>query len=160
MKVRLYIERVQLLNTYLKEFPPFNANQALPNDAVVEIAYHGLPRSWKDFLLMQGFDEQEGNVATLLEISQCIETMEEWSKTKKSVSGKRDCSVSEKLDKTSNKRQKADYFCEYHDLIDPTVLRIAPASLSYNLSVSFVMRNTVQASQLPILVLVVTSRNL
>ena len=31
MTVRLYIERVQLLNTYLKEFPPFNSNQALPD---------------------------------------------------------------------------------------------------------------------------------
>jgi hypothetical protein len=44
----------------------------LPEDAVVEIAYHGLPRTWKDLLLMQGFDEQEGNIATLLEISQQI----------------------------------------------------------------------------------------
>jgi hypothetical protein len=114
MKVRLYVERVQLLNTYLKEFPPFNANQALPDDAVVEIVYHGLPRTWKDFLLMQGFDEQEGNIATLLEISQRIETMEEWSETKKATTGKRDRSVSEKSDKAPNKKHKGQYFCEYH----------------------------------------------
>jgi hypothetical protein len=114
MKVRLYIERLQMLNTYLMEFPPFNNNQTLPDDAVVEIAYHGLPRSWKDFLLMQGFDEQEGNISNLLEISQRIETMEEWSETKKSAGGKRDRSVSEKSDKSPNKRQKSDYFCEYH----------------------------------------------
>ena len=114
MKVRLYVERVQLLNTYLKEFPPFNNNQSLPDDAVVEIAYHGLPRTWKDFLLMQGFDEQEGNISTLLEISQRIETMEEWSETKKAATGKRDRSVSEKSDKSSNKKQKSEYYCEYH----------------------------------------------
>jgi hypothetical protein len=114
MKVRLYVERVQLLNTYLKEFPPFNNNQSLPEDAVVEIAYHGLPRTWKDFLLMQGFDEQEGNIATLLEISQRIETMEEWSETKKAATGKRDRSGSEKTDKSPNKKQRTDFFCEYH----------------------------------------------
>ena len=114
MKVRPYIERVQLLNTYLKEFPPFNSNQALPDDAVVEIAYHGLPRSWKDFLLMQGFDEQEGNIDNLLDISQRIETMEEWTESNKSSTGKRDRSVSEKSDKSPNKKQKTGFFCEYH----------------------------------------------
>jgi hypothetical protein len=114
MKVRLYIERVQLLNTYLKEFPPFNNNQSLPDDAVVEIAYHGLPRTWKDFLLMQGFDEQDGTIANLLDISQRIETMEEWSETTKTHAGKRTRSVSEKTDKSPNKKQRSDFYCEYH----------------------------------------------
>ena len=86
----------------------------MPDNAVVEIAYHGLPRTWKDFLLMQGFDEQQGNISTLLEISQRIETMEEWSETKKAATGKRDRSVSEKSDKSSNKKQKSEYYCEYH----------------------------------------------
>ena len=63
---------------------------------------------------MQGFDEQQGNISTLLEISQRIETMEEWSETKKAATGKRDCSVSEKSDKSSNKKQKSEYYCEYH----------------------------------------------
>ena len=114
MKVRLNVERVQLLNTYLKKFPPFNNNQLLPDDAVVEIAYHGLTRTWKDFLLIQGFDEHEGNISTLLKISQQIKTIEEWSKTKKAATGKRDRSVSEKSDKSSNKKQKSEYYCEYH----------------------------------------------
>ncbi len=115
MKVRVYMECVQLLNTYLKEFPPFNKNQSLPNNALVEIAYHGLPRSWKDFVLMQGLDEQEGNMETLLKISQRIETMEEWSETKKSSTGKRPHSDLDKNEKTvSNEKQKTDYFCEYH----------------------------------------------
>jgi hypothetical protein len=69
----------------------------------------------EDFLLIQGFDEQEGNIETLLEISQRIETMEEWSETKRSNTGKRPCSELDKNEKTvSNKKQKLDYFCEYH----------------------------------------------
>jgi hypothetical protein len=63
---------------------------------------------------MQGFDEQEGNIDTLLNISQCIETMEEWTKSTKSSTGKRDCSVSEKSYKSPNKKQKTGFFCEYH----------------------------------------------
>ncbi len=66
MKVCLYVGRVQLLITYLRDFPPFNNNQLLPDDAMVEIVCHGLPRNWQDFLLMQGFDKQEGNITTLL----------------------------------------------------------------------------------------------
>ncbi len=63
---------------------------------------------------MQGFDEQESNVATLLDISQCIETMEEWIKSNKSSTGKRDCSVSKKSDKSPYKKQKTGFICEYH----------------------------------------------
>jgi hypothetical protein len=63
---------------------------------------------------MQGFDEQEGNIDTLLDISQHIETMEEWTESTKSSTGKRDRSVSEKSDKSPNKKQKTGFFCEYH----------------------------------------------
>ncbi len=64
---------------------------------------------------MQGFDvEQEGNIDTLLYISQRIETMEEWTESNKSSAGKRDRSVSEKSEKSPNKRQKTGFFCEYH----------------------------------------------
>ena len=111
MKVRLYMERVNTLNNYLKEFPPFNTDQSLADDAVVEIAYHGLPRSWKDFLLLQGFDEQEGDLSTLLEICQRIETMEKWSETIKIPTKKRP--GMDKMD-IPNKKVKSGHFCEYH----------------------------------------------
>ncbi len=64
---------------------------------------------------MQGYDEQKGNTKRLLEISQRIETMEEWSETKKSNTGKRPHRELDKNERTvSNKKQKPDYFCEYH----------------------------------------------
>ena len=92
---------------------------------------------------MQGFDEQEGNIATLLEISQQIETMEEWSETKKAATGKRDRSVSKKSDKSSSK-QKGQYFCEYHGSNQSHGTKdCIRASLSYNPLVSLVTRNTV-----------------
>ena len=53
-------------------------------------------------------------LATFLDISQHIETMEEWTERNKSSTGKYDCSVSEKLDKSSDKKQKTGFFCEYH----------------------------------------------
>ncbi len=69
---------------------------------------------------MQGFfDEQDGNIATLLDISQCIDIMEEWTKSNKSSTGKCDCSVSKKLDKSPNKKQKTGFFCEYHKPKNP-----------------------------------------
>ncbi len=63
---------------------------------------------------MQGFDKQEGNIATLLDISQSINTIEEWTESNKFSTRKRDRSVSEKLDKSSNKKQKIGFYCEYH----------------------------------------------
>ena len=76
MKLCDYMERVQTLNNYLKEFPPFAVDQEIPDDALVEICYHGLPKSWKEFLLLQGFDKQEGSLATFLDMAKRIEMME------------------------------------------------------------------------------------
>jgi hypothetical protein len=92
MTLRDYVERVEKLNEYLALFPPFNANvQKIPDDALVEICYHGLPKSWKDYLTLQGFDEQEGTLADLKNKAQCIESLEKSSLLlKKTPSGKRD----------------------------------------------------------------------
>ena len=60
---------------------------------------------------MQGFDEQECNIDNLLNISQCTETMKEWTKSNKSSTGKHDCSVSKKSDKSPNKKQMTGFFC-------------------------------------------------
>ena len=114
MKLRDYMERVQTLNNYLKEFPPFAASQEIPDDALVEICYHGLPKSWKEFLLLQGFDKQEGSIATLLDMAERIETMEAMLRDmKKPAATKRERSSQEAADKP-NKKSKTSHFCEYH----------------------------------------------
>jgi hypothetical protein len=114
MKLRDYMERIQTLNNYLKEFPPFSAGQEIPDDALVDICYHGLPKSWKEFLLLQGFDEQEGSIATLLDMAERIETMEAMSRDmKKPAVAKRERSGQEGSEKP-NKKSKTSHFCEYH----------------------------------------------
>ena len=114
MKLRDYVERVQTLNNYLKEFPPFALNQAIPDDALVEICYHGLPRSWKDFLLLQGFDEQEGSLAQLTDMSERIETMESMSMDTKKAAGSTKRERTQDKAERPNKRSKTSHFCEYH----------------------------------------------
>ncbi len=133
------MEHMNTLNNSLKEFPPLNTDQLLPNDAVVEIAYHG--QSWKDFLHMQGFDdEQEGDLATLLKICQCIETVEEWSEMTKIPT--KNVLVWTKLTLLT-RSSSLDISVSIMDPTSPTILRIAIfANLSYNLPIKLAKRNT------------------
>ena len=75
------MERVQLLNKYLKEFPPFNNNQSLPEDAVVE---DRIPRSTKNLERLLAHARlsmsRRAILTHLLDTSvNVIKTMEEWS---------------------------------------------------------------------------------
>ena len=115
MTLRNYVERVEKLNEYLALFPPFNANvQKIPDDAHVEICYHGLPKSWKDYLTLQGFDEQEGTLADLKNKAQCIESLEKSSLLlKKTPSGKRDRSQNNHTGKNRSPK-KSKFYCKLH----------------------------------------------
>ncbi len=75
---------------------------------MVQIAYHGLPRTWKNILLMQGFNEQEANIATLLDIPSALKP---WKNGLKATSPVLWSVIALSL---RNKCQKTGYFCKYH----------------------------------------------
>ncbi len=109
---------------------------------------------------MQGFDEQEGNITTLLDISQCIKNMEEWTDSNKSSTGKHDCSVSKNWTSLLIESKRLDSFVSTTDLIRHMAPRIAEfVRLFYNLPVKLVMRSTDQPRLLPVLLLLMTTRS-
>ena len=77
--IRDYIVRLRDLNEQLKHFPPFNpeAQQKLPDDELIEIVEHSIPRTWQREMTVQGFDPIEHSLQELSEFCERQETAEE-----------------------------------------------------------------------------------
>ncbi len=135
---------------------PFNNNQSLPEDVVVEIAYHGLPHTSKDFLLMQGFDKQG---VILPPYSRLVSVLKSWKNGPKqrrplleSVTVLSPRNRTRLL--TRNRRRLSSVGTT--DLISPIVLKtVRRVSLFYNPPVSLEKRNTVRTRRLLLVVLVI-----
>ena len=56
MSTREFVARVTELNAYLTEFPPFEENQKLDDQEIMDILEFGVPNSWQKNMVMQGFD--------------------------------------------------------------------------------------------------------
>jgi hypothetical protein len=53
MTTREFSARVNKLNGYLKQFPPFNHDQVLTEEDILEFA---VPNAWHKNMVVQGFD--------------------------------------------------------------------------------------------------------
>ncbi len=127
---------------------------------MVEIAYHHLPRSYKDFLLLQGFYEQEGSIATLLDISQRIETMDGELKVVNPVPENVIAPSPTNRTNPPIRNRRLDSFMNIKDLTSPTVPRIIRRlKLFYIPPINLVTRNTEQMRLRPALLLLMTTRN-
>ena len=78
MTMREYANRVQELNTALQQFPPFGANQELPDDEVLEILEFGIPRRWKKEMITQNFDPQAHTINDFVQFCERMESTEEY----------------------------------------------------------------------------------
>jgi hypothetical protein len=56
MSTRLFVARIAEMNAYLQEFPPFEDNQELDEQEIVDILEFGVPNSWQKNMVLQGFD--------------------------------------------------------------------------------------------------------
>jgi hypothetical protein len=60
MPMRIYRNRVVELNNYLASFPgSFNAEQKLEEEEIIDILEFGIPKTWQDQMVLQGFDPTE-----------------------------------------------------------------------------------------------------
>jgi hypothetical protein len=62
MTTRAFAARVAELNTYLEEFPPFEANQELDDPEIMDILENGVPGTWSKNMVLQGFDPVESTI--------------------------------------------------------------------------------------------------
>ena len=76
MKTREFAARISELNQYLKEFPPFEDNQELDEDEIIDIVEHAIPHSWQDNIVLQGYDPDESTLADLVDFCERHEFIE------------------------------------------------------------------------------------
>lgn len=80
MKVRTYAQHILRINlSELPELPPFQDNNALSNDEVMDILLYGTPKSWQREMERQGYDPLEhtlNDVITFMERVESSETYE------------------------------------------------------------------------------------
>ena len=77
MRVREFVHLVQHMN--LEEFtslPPFDPNQHLPDDEILDVVLFGIPKNWEREMDKQGFDPFANQLADVLAKLEDIETAE------------------------------------------------------------------------------------
>ena len=125
MKIRDYFGRYIELNEYLKEFPPFQADQQLPNDEVLEHAEFAIPNSWQKQMVLHGFNTISRTMDEFIQFCERLEISESiYDATHKkglktnTQTGTDGASPKGRSGKTnsqqSGKKRKAEYYCLYH----------------------------------------------
>ena len=56
MSIRNFMARLTEINAYLNRFPPFQENQELPLDEIMDIAEFAVPARWQRTMVVQDFD--------------------------------------------------------------------------------------------------------
>ena len=74
--IRSYANRITELNEYLSSFPPFAADQSLPDEEILDLLEFGIPRAWQNQFTIQGFDPQANTVNDFVQFCERLETTE------------------------------------------------------------------------------------
>ena len=114
MKVREYCQHLMQLNTDdIPSLPPFENNQALSSDELLDILLHGTPRSWQNEMDRQGFDPIEKGYYPTVDFMENLEGLEE--KIQESSPDKKSKDKSKSKDKNKpGSKKKADHYCSLH----------------------------------------------
>jgi hypothetical protein len=129
VKIREYVARVNEINSYLKEFPPFKQDQMLEEDEILDILEFGVPASWQKLMVQHGFNPTDHSTQEFIEMCERMEWTEVQESNHKGTKsktnqndgkgGKSQPKASEEADskKKSNKKKKTregTSYCIYH----------------------------------------------
>jgi len=76
VKVRDFMTRLVELNHYLDTFPPFLADQMLPDDKIMDIAEYAVPAKWQRTMRLHGFKPVMHTDTEFMEFCEQIEFTE------------------------------------------------------------------------------------
>jgi hypothetical protein len=114
MKVRQYYQNLYRINfEEIPNLPPFNTNQALTNDELVDVLLFGTPKSWQKEMDKQGFDPVEGTLDDLVTMMENIKASEEFVADKTESNKKKGSSSSNNKSKRSN-NSNGEQYCMLH----------------------------------------------
>jgi hypothetical protein len=130
--VREFMSRLIELNEYLPYFPPYDADQKLSQEELLDICEFAVPFSWQKTMVVQGFDPISHSPAEFIEFCERLEFAEQDLRAQQpEVLPQNDSqgrkgrlfSASKSLKKgndiTTNNKRKYDHntdqpYCEYH----------------------------------------------
>ena len=126
MTTREFNARLQELNAYLDEFPPFGGNaQRLADDDLSEVLEFAIPNSWQRTMVLQGFNASERSTTDIVEFCERLEFTETLSgdinpgkifQADSKSSKKHGKSQGKTSDEaTINKKRKTHKYCPLHD---------------------------------------------
>ena len=76
MTIRDFMTRITEVNTYLTKFPPFQAEQMLPQDEIMDIAEFAIPARWQKLMILHGFDPINSTPSEFIEFCERLEYAE------------------------------------------------------------------------------------
>jgi hypothetical protein len=122
--MREFAARVSELNEYLAYFPPFDNNQSLTNEEVLDILEFAIPNTWQKSMVLQGFDPLIHTVSEFVSFCERHEftegtldnSKEKGAKPKaNSKSGSNDAKWHAKSSvEAVKKRKSTEKFCDLH----------------------------------------------
>ena len=121
MTIRMYCARFSELNKYLESFPPYNENQKLPDDELLEHFEFAIPNAWQKQMVLQGFNTLEHTTEEFVEFCEQLEFSKDFivqpnnGQKATTRTGVRNTGSRQSAAKTPSKR-KLDKFCLYHGM--------------------------------------------
>ena len=128
---REFHARLQELNAYLEEFPPFaGATQRLSDDDLVEVLEFAVPASWQKDMIYQGFNASKKTATDVVEFCERLEFTETLSESVKGKNSQGDSKSTKKNNSQGNgktsegansktkdscKRKRDEKYCPLHD---------------------------------------------
>jgi hypothetical protein len=118
MKVRTYVHSLMRINIEeIPYLPPFERDQRLSEDEIIEIILNATPNSWSQEMDRQNFDPEQQSILSLLQFMERIEQLEPTPTTNNSQHGKKEAKEGyNKRAKTTgdNKKSATGKWCTFH----------------------------------------------
>ena len=74
--VKQYVARVQEINSYLNLFPPFEEDQEMAEDELLNILEYSVPNSWQKEFVRTGYDPLDSDIKAFIDRCERIEFTE------------------------------------------------------------------------------------
>ena len=127
MTTREYIARVNEINAYLSSFPPFQANQKIPEDEILDILEFGVPSTWQKEFWRQGYDPIARSINDFTDFCERLEFTEDLYDSARGSKKRSRTDDDQKASKKANSERKSNAatirvfkktrnnkWCEYH----------------------------------------------
>jgi len=112
MPIKDFMSRLTEINSYLEFFPPFEADQPLPPDELVDIGEFAIPLTWQKEMVLQGFEPAEHDTSDLVDFCDRFEGAEAFDEDKKSEAKRKSKDDGDVVPRKKSRRKNDDVWCD------------------------------------------------